>query len=117
MHTETFAFAGFGGVKLPAILWLPDGEPGRILQIAHGMTGHIGRYEALAEKLTAQGIAVAGYDLRGHGQNPGNPDVASFDEGAGKRRWRICIGSLRICLRAFLACRMICWAFRWVRSC
>ena len=81
MHTETFAFIGFGGVELPAILWLPEGEPRRILQITHGMTEHIGRYEALAEKLTAQGIAVAGYDLRGHGQNPGNPDVASFGEG------------------------------------
>ena len=80
MHTETFVFNGFGGVKLPAILWLPDGEPRRILQITHGMTEHIGRYEALAENLTAQGIAVAGYDLRGHGQNPGNPDVASFSE-------------------------------------
>lgn len=81
MHTETCAFTGFGGVKLPAILWLPDGEPRRILQITHGMTEHIGRYEALAKNLTAQGIAVAGYDLRGHGQNPGNPDVASFGEG------------------------------------
>ena len=81
MHTETFEFTEFGGVKLPAILWLPDGKPRRILQITHGMTEHIGRYEALAEKLTAQGIAVAGYDLRGHGQNPGNPDVASFGEG------------------------------------
>jgi len=36
MHAETFTFAGFGGVKLPAILWLPDGEPRRILQIARG---------------------------------------------------------------------------------
>lgn len=80
MRKETFEFAGFGGVKLPAILWLTDGEPRRILQITHGMTEHIGRYEALAENLTAQGIAVAGYDLRGHGQNPGNPDVASFGE-------------------------------------
>ena len=81
MHTETFEFTGFGGVKLPAILWLPDGEPRRILQITHGMTEHIGRYEAFARNLTAQGIAVAGYDLRGHGQNPGNPGVASFGEG------------------------------------
>ena len=80
MRKEAFEFAGFGGVKLPAVLWLPDGEPRRILQITHGMTEHIGRYEALAENLTAQGIAVAGYDLRGHGQNPGNPDVASFGE-------------------------------------
>ncbi len=80
MRTERFVFDGFNGMQLPAILWLPDGEPRRILQIAHGMTEHIGRYEAFAEAMTAQGIVVAGYDLRGHGQNPGNPDVASFGE-------------------------------------
>ena len=80
MRTERFVFSGFNGLQLPAILWLPDGEPCRILQIAHGMTEHIGRYEAFAEAMTAQGIAVAGYDLRGHGQNPSEPDVASFGE-------------------------------------
>ena len=80
MRTERFVFIGLGGVQIPAILWLPGGEPRRILQIAHGMTEHSGRYEAFAEAMTAQGIAVAGYDLRGHGQNPGNPDVASFGE-------------------------------------
>ena len=80
MRTERFEVQGAGGMKLPSVLFLPDGEPRRILQIAHGMTEHIGRYEAFAGVLTAHGIAVAGYDLRGHGQNPGNPDVASFGE-------------------------------------
>ena len=80
MRTEKFEFSGFGGVKLPAILWLPEGKTERILQITHGMTEHIGRYEQFARTLTAQGIAVAGYDLRGHGRNPGNKDVASFGE-------------------------------------
>ena len=64
MRTERFVFSGLGGMQLPAILWLPDGEPRRILQITHGMTEHIGRYEAFAETMTVQGIAVAGYDLR-----------------------------------------------------
>jgi alpha-beta hydrolase superfamily lysophospholipase len=80
MHTEILVFAGFHGMQLPVILWLPDGEPRRILQITHGMTEHIGRYEAFAKAMTARGIAVAGYDLRGHGQNPSVPDVASFGE-------------------------------------
>ena len=80
MHTEILVFAGFHGMQLPVILWLPDGEPRRILQITHGMTEHIGRYEAFAEAMTAQGIAVAGYDLRGHGQNTSEPGVASFGE-------------------------------------
>ena len=80
MRKEVFEFEGFGGVKLPAVIWLPEGEVKRVLQVAHGMTEHIGRYEAFAEEMTAQGIAVAGYDLRGHGKNPGNAQVASFGE-------------------------------------
>ena len=81
MRTEKFEFTGYNGVKLPAVLWLPEGEPKKLLQITHGMTEHIGRYTALAESLTAQGIAAAGFDLRGHGENPGDPDTASFGEG------------------------------------
>lgn len=81
MRTETFEFEGFHGQKLPATLWLPEQEPKAVLQIAHGMTEHIGRYTALAQELTGHGIAVAGFDLRGHGRNPGDPNVASFGDG------------------------------------
>ncbi len=62
------------------ILWLPEDQPKALLQITHGMTEHMGRYVRLAEELTAQGIAVAGLDLRGHGTNPGDPKCASFGE-------------------------------------
>mgnify|MGYP003306588247 FL=1 len=81
MKAEIFEFAGFGGTNLPACLWLPDGEVKAVLQITHGMTEHMGRYEAFAEYLCPMGIAVAGFDLRGHGANPGDPEVASFGEG------------------------------------
>jgi alpha-beta hydrolase superfamily lysophospholipase len=60
---------------------VPDGEVKAVLQITHGMTEHMGRYEAFAEYLCPMGIAVAGFDLRGHGANPGDPEVASFGEG------------------------------------
>ena len=78
MRTEHFNFTGYQNTNLPAILWLPEGEPQLLLQITHGMTEHIGRYETFAQELTEQGIAVAGFDLRGHGKNPGDPGVASF---------------------------------------
>lgn len=80
MYTETFVFNGHDGFPLPAVIWSPEGEPNCILQITHGMTEHIGRYAALAQELTAQGIVVAGFDLRGHGKNAGDPEVASFGE-------------------------------------
>lgn len=81
MKVETIRFEGAGGVSLHGNLWLPDKEPCMVLQIAHGMTEHIGRYEKVAEKLTSKGIVVAGFDLRGHGRNGGDLSCASFGEG------------------------------------
>ena len=92
MKAETFEFAGFGGTNLPAYLWQPDREVNAVLQITHGMTEHMGRYEALAEFLCPMGIAVAGFDLRGHGKNPGDPEVASFGEGG----WAASIEDMRL---------------------
>ena len=68
MKRELFEFAGYGEAKLPARLWMPDGKVKAVLQITHGMTEHMGRYEAFAEYLCPMGIAVAGFDLRGHGR-------------------------------------------------
>lgn len=51
MRTEAFVFTGCKGIILPAMLWLPDDEPKAILQITHGMTEHIGRYESFAQKI------------------------------------------------------------------
>ncbi len=80
MKTETFTFPASGGTLLPAAIHLPETAPKLVLQVTHGMTEHFGRYTALAEFLTESGIAVAGFDLRGHGLNPGDPHCASFGE-------------------------------------
>lgn len=81
MNRTNFSFSGQGGTALAAVLWMPEGEVKAVLQIAHGMTEHMGRYEAFAQSLLPLGIAVAGFNLRGHGSNPGDPRVASFREG------------------------------------
>jgi acylglycerol lipase len=39
--------------------------------LVHGLGEHAGRYEALAQRLTAAGIELFAIDLRGHGQSPG----------------------------------------------
>ena len=80
MRTEHFELIGSDGKILPAVIWWPENAK-IVLQVTHGMTEHMGRYEAFAAALAARGIAVAGFDLRGHGQNPGDPEVASFGEG------------------------------------
>ena len=81
MKTEILQFTGFGGINLPAVIWQPEGEIKAVLQITHGMTEHMGRYERFAVDLCGQGIAVAGFDLRGHGKNSGDSNVASCGEG------------------------------------
>lgn len=92
MKVEQFDFLGHKGTGLPGYIWLPDGEVKAVLQITHGMTEHMGRYEAFAEYLCLLGIAVAGFDLRGHGKNPGDPVIASFGEGG----WSSSIEDMRL---------------------
>lgn len=92
MKKEQFIVTGHGGIQLPAVLWQPEQETKAVLQIAHGMTEHMGRYESLAAALCGHGIAVAGFDLRGHGKNPGNPELASFGEGG----WASSIEDMRL---------------------
>lgn len=91
MRTEFFDFTGFDETRLPAVLWVPEAEIKAILQITHGMTEHMGRYAPFAEEMTSLGIAVAGFDLRGHGKNPGDPHVASL----GQRGWEASIGDMK----------------------
>ena len=91
MKTETFVFSGYNDSILPAMLWQPERETKAVVQITHGMTEHIGRYEDFAREMTAQGIAVAGFDLRGHGKNSGDKAIASFGEGG----WDAAIGDMK----------------------
>ena len=92
MKKELFTFTGTAENSLPAVIWLPEGEPKLLFQITHGMTEHMGRYEELAEKLAEQGIVTAGFDLPGHGRNPGHPDCASF----GKSGWTQTLTNMQV---------------------
>ena len=73
------------------IMWLPDGQPKAVLQITHGMTEHIGRYENFARSMTENEIAVCGFDLRGHGRNGTDREIASF----GKGGWELSLKDMR----------------------
>ena len=90
MKTDFFEFSSENKL-LSAVAWLPESEPTAVLQITHGMTEHIGRYETLAEQMTASGIAVCGFDLRGHGKNGDDEEVASF----GENGWQLSLNDMR----------------------
>lgn len=85
MKTELMDFS-----DLPGYLWTPDGAPKALLLVIHGMTEHAGRYRNFAQAMTGKGIAVAAYDLRGHGRNVVRSDCAAMAPGD----WEKSIGDI-----------------------
>ncbi|MEX2415085.1 MAG: lysophospholipase [Paenibacillaceae bacterium] len=73
--------------------WKPEVNPTCIVVIAHGMGEHGGRYEQLAQQLTAQGYAVYALDHRGHGRTAGCRD--KFGHLADHNGWNLVIEDLR----------------------
>lgn len=62
-----FTLDSSDGVRVHVHAWTPDTAPRAVMQIAHGMGEHAGRYASLAKTLTEQGFAVYANDHRGHG--------------------------------------------------
>lgn len=70
MKKETIKFLSSDKKTLIfGIKWIPDGEISGILQISHGVTEYIMRYEKIAEYFTRRGILVCGIDDLGHGNS------------------------------------------------
>lgn len=60
--------------KIHYEIWIPEGRPRAVIQIAHGMTEHIKRYEGFMEFLNEQGFAVILNDHAGHGKSIQNEE-------------------------------------------
>jgi len=58
--------------------WVPDGEVKFTLQIIHGMSEYIDRYDELARYLNGFGILVYGNDHIGHGHSAKRDDYGYF---------------------------------------
>jgi len=74
MDETIFCFTADDGEEVVAYRWAGDGEPRGIVQIAHGMGEHAGRYRRLARALTDAGHVVYAGDHRGHGRTAGAPE-------------------------------------------
>jgi acylglycerol lipase len=59
--------------------WLPDGDVERVVVLLHGYGEHLGLYDALARRLTADGCAVHALDALGHGRSDGERAVLDWD--------------------------------------
>lgn len=76
---EEFTFDSRDGkTKLHAVRWIPEGKVVCILQIVHGMSEYIERYEALAEFFCEKGILVTGDDHLGHGKSVYSGDAYGY---------------------------------------
>ncbi|GAX90300.1 alpha/beta hydrolase [Effusibacillus lacus] len=74
MNQATFSFPSVDGTEIHVYKWTPDTEVKGIVQIAHGMAEHAGRYSHFAEALTGEGYAVYANDHRGHGRTAGQQE-------------------------------------------
>ncbi len=60
-------------------LWLPEEDaPRGVVQLVHGISEHMGRYDLFARILAGRGFAVVGHDHLGHGQTAAGPEEYGF---------------------------------------
>ena len=64
---ERFQFTSGDGLSIACAKWGDHHEPRGVIQIAHGLGEHIGRYAELADLLVEDEFVVYGNDHRGHG--------------------------------------------------
>ncbi|SMC64818.1 alpha/beta hydrolase [Janibacter indicus] len=61
--------------------WSPPADPTWVAVIAHGYGEHVGRYQWVAERLTADGAVVYAHDHIGHGRSEGERVLVDDFEG------------------------------------
>ncbi len=64
---ERFEFTSIDGLPIACVKWSGGHDVRGVVQIAHGLGEHVGRYAELAETLVKAEFAVYGNDHRGHG--------------------------------------------------
>ena len=80
--SSQFSFTSADGLRISSARWDARGEVRGIVQIAHGMGEHMGKYGETIDALTSSGLAVYANDHRGHGHSV--PSSQGFGEfGAG----------------------------------
>jgi len=63
-----FSFTSSDGLRIACARWDSQGPVRGVIQIAHGMGEHMGRYAETIEVLVSAGLTVYGNDHRGHGR-------------------------------------------------
>ena len=80
IKTQAF-FRSTDGKNMSRVWKDDETEPSGILQIAHGLTDHIGRYDRFARFMASNGFIVCGNDHIGHGLTaPSQAELGNFGE-------------------------------------
>ncbi len=75
MERQEFSIPSTDGRHmLHCLRWTPAGKPQAVLQIVHGMSEHIARYDEFARYLAQRGVLVVGHSHLGHGLTAENED-------------------------------------------
>ena len=80
MKPSEFHFVSADGLRIACAFWPARSSAWGLVQIAHGMGEHMGRYDALIEDLTSAGLTVYANDHRGHGRTAA-PAFGDFGSG------------------------------------
>ena len=77
-----FRFTSTDGLRIACARWEAQGPARGVVQIAHGMGEHIGRYAGIIKALVSAGLTVYGNDHRGHGRTAASAaHFGDFGEG------------------------------------
>lgn len=79
VRTEAYFNSSDSVHKIRTLIWTePELTPIGVVQLAHGMAEHIGRYDDFARFLAANGFVVCGNDHLGHGKSVNDRSELGF---------------------------------------
>ncbi len=81
MTTRELTVRSSNGETLWGQVWEPGEKARAAIVLVHGLGEHIQRYQYVADKLNAKGIALLGFDQQGHGKSGGKRGVINSGEG------------------------------------
>jgi len=93
VKTNSFRFPSADGIhQCYAAEWLPEGQPRGVVQIVHGISEYVERYDRFARFLAEQGFVVCGEDHLGHGKTAEDGVFGYFAEENG---WNKVLSDIR----------------------
>ena len=80
---------------IQAAVWKAESKPIGVIQLVHGITEYMGRYDKVAQYFTSKGYVVCGIDIIGHGHSLQNGSRKAY---LGKKgSWEYVVKDVHTC--------------------